>query len=214
MNVMAINGSPRKTWNTAMMLEKALEGARSKGAGTELIHLYDLVYRGCISCFACKAKGGEHYGACAMKDDLTSILKKAAEADAVILGSPIYFGNMTGEMRSFLERFLFQYLVYANPPRSLFPKKMKIGLIYTMNAPEAVMKDIGYDKFFATNEMIAKLLFGSSETICSYETLQFEDYSKVVFEMFDPSVRVTRRRDVFPQDLQKAFDMGVRFASA
>ena len=53
---MAFNGSPRKDWNTATLLNKALEGAASKGATTELIHLYDLNYKGCISCFACNAK--------------------------------------------------------------------------------------------------------------------------------------------------------------
>lgn len=214
MKVLAINGSPRKKWNTAMMLEKALEGAVSKGAETEIVHLYDLKYTGCISCFSCKKKDGKSYGKCAIKDELSPVLEKASEADAVILGSPIYFGNMTGEMRSFMERFMFQYLVYAMPPRTVCPRKIKIGLIYTMNAPEAVMKDVGYDKYFQSNEIMTKMLFGSSESICSYETLQFEDYSKVVFEMFDPSVRITRRKMVFPDDLEKAFDMGARFASA
>jgi multimeric flavodoxin WrbA len=56
--VMAFNGSPRKKWNTATLLEKALEGASSQGAETELIHLYDLDHKGCISCFACKTTGG------------------------------------------------------------------------------------------------------------------------------------------------------------
>ena len=61
MKVMAINGSPRKEWNTATLLEKALEGAASQGAETELIHLYDLSFKGCKSCFACKTRGGESY---------------------------------------------------------------------------------------------------------------------------------------------------------
>ncbi len=213
MKVLAINGSPRKKWNTAMMLEKALEGAASKGAETELIHLYDLTFTGCTSCFACKKKGGKSYGKCAVKDDLKSVLEKVENSDAIILGSPIYFGNTSGEMRSFMERLMFPYLVYAFPARSLFPKKISIGLIYTMNAPEAVMKDVGYDKFIASNEMITKMLFGASETLCSYETLQFQDYSKVVFEMFDPSTRVTRREQVFPKDMEMAFDMGARFAA-
>ncbi len=51
MKVIAINGSPRKRWNTATLLEKALEGAASQGAETELIHLYDIDFKGCTSCF-------------------------------------------------------------------------------------------------------------------------------------------------------------------
>jgi multimeric flavodoxin WrbA len=116
MKVIAINGSPRKKWNTATMLEKALEGAASEGAETEIIHLYDLNFKGCTSCFACKLKDGKSYGKCAMNDELTHVLAKLKDADAVILGSPIYLGNSTGEMRSFMERFIFPYLVYsANP---------------------------------------------------------------------------------------------------
>ena len=49
MKVIAINGSPRRNWNTATLLEKTLEGAASEGAETELIHLYDLDFKGCIS---------------------------------------------------------------------------------------------------------------------------------------------------------------------
>lgn len=140
MKVMAINGSPRTTWNTATMLAKALEGAASQGAETELIHLYDLNFKGCVSCFSCKTIDGPSYGRCAVEDDLAPILQKAAEADAFILGSPFYFGTVSGEMRSFMERLMFPYLAYAGPPRSLFPRKIKTGFIYTMNAPEEGMK--------------------------------------------------------------------------
>src|SRR5271169_3957054 len=112
MKIIAFNGSPRKKWNTATLLEKTLEGAASKGAETELIHLYDLNYKGCISCFACKTKGGKSYGRCAVEDDLTPILGKMEEIDALILGFPIYFGTITGEMKSFMERLLFPYLAY------------------------------------------------------------------------------------------------------
>ena len=109
MKVMAFNGSPRKKWNTATLLKKALEGAASRGAETELIHLYDLNYKGCISCFACKTKGGKSYGRCAVKDDLKPIFKKIEKADALIFGSPIYLGTVSGEMKSFMERLLFPY---------------------------------------------------------------------------------------------------------
>ena len=53
MKAIAINGSPRKKWNTAILLENALKGAESEGAETEIINLYDLDYKGCKSCFAC-----------------------------------------------------------------------------------------------------------------------------------------------------------------
>jgi len=119
MYIIAVNGSPRKDWNTATLLRKALEGAASRGARTELVHLYDLAYQGCRSCFACKTRGGKSYGACAVKDGLSPVLAATGEADALILGSPVYFGTVTGEMKSFLERLLFPVLTYTDPPGSV-----------------------------------------------------------------------------------------------
>lgn len=212
MKIYAINGSPRKKWNTAMLLEHALEGAASQGAETELIHLYDLDYKGCTSCFACKLKGGRSYGRCAMRDGLTPVLEKLGQADAFILGSPIYFGTVTGEMRSFMERLLFQYLEYKQPPSTVFDRTVPTAFIYTMNVSEEVMKEYLYPIHFEKNEYYLSRIFGQSETFCCYETLQFEDYDKVVFNYFDPEERKERRRTVFPDDCGKAFDLGARLA--
>lgn len=213
MNVLAVNGSPRKTWNTAILLNKALEGAASQGAATELIHLYDLNFKGCISCFACKLKGGKSYGKCAYKDDLTPVLEKIVSADAVILGSPIYFGNVTGEMRSFMERMAFQYLVYDENYSSLVEKKKAIGFIYTMNVNESIAKDWGYDRVLSATEKTFERLFGAAEALLVTDTYQFNDYSKYVAPKFDESAKAKRRQDEFPNDCVKAFDMGVRIAS-
>ncbi|UCH21682.1 MAG: flavodoxin family protein [Deltaproteobacteria bacterium] len=215
MKIIAFNGSPRKKWNTATLLEKALEGSASQGAETELIHLYDLNFQGCQSCFACKTKGGKSYGKCAIKDALTPILQTIEENDAIILGSPIYFGTVSGEMRSFMERLLFPYRPYADPrdPRqSLFPKKISTGFIYTMNATEEQMKEWGYDQHLRLNESYLRLIFGASDSLFSCDTYQFEDYSKVVADRFDPEKKAKRRKEEFPVDCEKAFAMGSRFA--
>ena len=71
MRAMAVNGSPRKKWNTATLLESALRGCEASGAKTELVHLYSHDYQGCTSCFGCKKIGGKSYGRCAMRDELT-----------------------------------------------------------------------------------------------------------------------------------------------
>jgi len=210
MKVIAFNGSPRKNWNTAMLLEKAIEGAKSQGAETELIHLYDLNYKGCISCFACKIKDGKSYGKCAVKDDLAQLFKKIEEADAVVFGSPIYLGNATGEMRSLLERLVFQYLTYTDPPGSLFPKQVKTGFIYTMGAPEEIMNQLGYNHCMNLISTFLIRIFGHSETLCSFDTMQFKDYSRYVAPRFDPLKKAKRRNEVFPLDCQKAFEMGIR----
>jgi len=215
MKVMAFNGSPRKTWNTATLLQKALEGAASKGAETKLVHLYDLKYTGCKSCFACKTKNGPSYGRCAAQDELTPLLKEVAAADAVILGSPLYFGAVTGEMKSFMERLLFPYLRYSLPPspESLFPRKIHTALIYTMNVTEQIMNERGYRSHIDLNEGFMRRMFGAAETLCCFDTYQFEDYSKMAAERYNAEDKAARRRQVFPQDCENAFAMGARFAS-
>jgi len=216
MKVFAFNGSPRKTWNTATLLQKALEGAASKGATTKLFHLYDLDYKGCKSCFGCKMKGGASYGRCSLKDDLTPILEEIRAVDAIILGSPVYFWGFSGEMKSFMERLMFpfyRYVAQDDPARSLSPKKIHVGCIFTMNAPEDRMKAAGFENQVATTEAFLKSLFGTAESIFSNETTQFEDLSKIDQTRINAEAKAARRREIFPLDCQRAFDMGSRFAT-
>jgi multimeric flavodoxin WrbA len=211
MKAMAFNGSPRKNWNTATLLEHALEGAASEGAETELIHLYDLAFKGCTSCFACKTKGGKSFGACAMRDELTPILDRVTEADALILGSPIYWGTATGVMRMFMERLLFPFMTYDAQDNVLFPRKIHTGLIYTMNVSEERLSQLGFDRTIQFDERVMGIYFGASETLLCTDTLQFDDYSKMAASRFDPEQKAQRRKEVFPRDCQKARDMGARF---
>lgn len=215
MKVLGFNGSPRKQWNTAKLLNKGLEGAASQGAETEIIHLYDLNFKGCLSCFACKTKGGKSYGKCAAKDDLAPFLKKIEEADAIILASPIYFGCVSGESRSFLERIMFPYLAYSNPIQTLFPRKTNVGFIYTMNATEELAIEIDYLKKIGPHERTLKMLFGGNvEKLYSFDTYQFKDYSKVVSDCFNPEMKAKRHEEVFPNDLKQAFELGAGLATA
>jgi multimeric flavodoxin WrbA len=208
----AINGSPRKSWNTATLLEHALKGALSAGAKTELVHLYDLEYKGCTSCFSCKLKGGKSYGKCAMKDDLTPVLERIAGADAFILGSPVYIGTATGEMRSFLERLIFPYLVYDRERSTLFLKKIPTAFIHTMGADESSAKAMGFDGPIRLMELVLGRIFGSSETLVATDTLQFDDYAKYVSPGHNPAEKARRHREVFPEDCRKAFELGIRMA--
>ena len=212
MKVIAINGSPRKNWNTDTLLKKALDGAASAGAETEMVYLYDLKFRGCVSCLACKLKKEPRPNRCVLRDDLTAVLDKVHEADAVILGSPIYFSEVTGEMRSFFERFLFQYLNYDDYTEPLSPKK-RTGLIFTMNCPESRFEETGYPVIFQRYESWMKLFFGHCETLLSTDTLQAKDYSRYHLGLWDADAKRQRHETVFPQDCQKAYELGVKLAS-
>lgn len=212
MNVIAVNGSPRKTWNTATLLNHALEGAKSVGAETELVHLYDLNFKGCISCFSCKKKGSKNNGICSMKDELSDYLNKMAKCDVLFLGSPIYIGAITGVMHSFLERLFFASLAYDSGHSSIFPGKVSSCFFYTLGAPEERAISQNYNAIFKLFEARLKSFHGTSEYLVSYNTYQFDDYSKYDAPMFDEKAKAKYKADHFQLECKKAFDIGARLA--
>lgn len=210
MKIIAINGSPRKKQNTATLINMALEGAASNGAETELVHLYDYNYKGCESCFACKLIDGMSYGQCGINDEISPILRRIKDTDAIIMGSPFYLGSITGEMRSFMERLIFPYLVYDESYSSLFPKKISIGLIYTFGANEMALAQTKWIEQIRYNEFLVNRIFGNSESLLVTDTFQFDDYSNYVATAFNASEKAKRKREVFPEDCKKAFELGKR----
>ena len=211
--IYAINGSPRKNGNTAQLLQKALDGAVSVGAEIKLIQLADLNFSGCRSCFACKRLQNPTPG-CALKDDLSEILKELLQADGIIMGSPIYFGAETGLYRNFLERLFFPMLRYTNPPSTRAEKRIDFGFIYTMNVPENVMGEYGYREYLESTNKFPHLVFGSENVFTLYacDTHQFDDYSKYECSLFDAGHKAEIRKTQFPADLAKAFEMGKTIA--
>ena len=83
----------------------------------------------------------------------------------------------------------------------------------TMNATEELMEKFGFSQQPALNRGVLKMIFGASELLLSFDTYQFEDYSKMVADRFDPEKKAMRRKEVFPKDCEKAYEMGVRFAN-
>jgi putative NADPH-quinone reductase len=99
MKVLAVVGTKRKKGLVSRMCEKILEGANENGHETEIINLYDYNINYCIGCWACAKKGK-----CIYEDDFESIFKKIEESDVIILGSPCYWGDVSGIMKNFFDR--------------------------------------------------------------------------------------------------------------
>jgi len=99
MKVLGINGSHRRESNSGLMLAKALEVCESKGFEVEQVDLFDKDLRYCTVCNRCAKKYG-----CSQDDDVMEILGKMAEADAIIVASPTYFGGVSGRLRTLFER--------------------------------------------------------------------------------------------------------------
>ena len=210
-----LNGSPRKNFNTAKLLKEAQQGAESAGAQTKYYDLYDYNFHGCKSCFACQRKGSTTEGICALKDDLRPILEQCLNADAIIIGTPVYFSYPTGVFRCFMERFLFANHTYMvdhenGGLKRRLEKIIPTGVIFTMNCPESMAKNINYDILLNENVNTFKHILGYAEGLYSYDTKQFADYSKYNCDLFDEEHKTLVNQTQFPHDLEKAFDLGKR----
>ncbi len=102
MRVIGVSGSPRENGNTDIIVKAALEGARLAGASVEFIGLSGKRIEGCRACTQC----GEG-GVCSINDDMQGLYPKLTEADAIIVGSPIYFGMITAQAKAFIDRTYF-----------------------------------------------------------------------------------------------------------
>ncbi len=100
MRILAIAGSPRRGGNTDLLLEQAIAGANSVGAELERIVLSRLKIAPCIECNRCFKTGR-----CAVQDDFQQLYDKVLEADAIMLASPIFFMNVSGQTKAFIDRF-------------------------------------------------------------------------------------------------------------
>lgn len=218
MKVIGINGSPRKGWNTETLVKKALEGAASEGAETELIQLYAEPLKGCLECFACKRKGNKTGGLCAIRDNMRPLLEKVLEADAIVLGSPNYFGYPSGMIRSFLERFLYPLTSYeigenGKQIRILGNRIIPAGMIFTMNANDYFYGTMNYESTLGSTTRTLEYLLGYAEQYNSLDTLQFKDYSAMDANMFDTDSKQRQHETQFPVDEQKCFEMGLRLVA-
>jgi multimeric flavodoxin WrbA len=102
MKVVAFNGSPRKEGNTVQALEVVLAELRNTNIETELVHIAGQGLRGCIACYKCMERKD---GACAITSDLLNeYVRKMRDADGIIIGSPVYFSNVTADVKAFIDR--------------------------------------------------------------------------------------------------------------
>ena len=207
---MIIDGGPRKTFNTASMLQKFAEGAStiSYEIGVKTVRLYELDYKGCMSCMACKVKGKASQ-VCKFRDALTPVLEEIAQADELVLGSPIYFGDVTGQMRTFLERLAFPWLSY-NDYSLTAPKRMPVVLVETMNG----LPDRNNSNGYGSMEHCIAAALGQPERLVAYNTYQVKIYGNYELGGFSEEAKRQYRDEHWHEDLQKAFEAGKRMAES
>jgi len=100
MKVIGVSGSPRKKGNTEFLIQLALDEIRKEGIDTEIITLANKTINPCNACMACKKDKNR----CVIEDDFEPMFLKMREADGLILGTPVYFGSATPNIKSFMDR--------------------------------------------------------------------------------------------------------------
>ena len=202
--VVVVNAGPRKGWNTDSLLREAARGAEENGAEIVRFDLFSLErYTGCISCFGCKKE--KFKGHCMCKDGLTPVLDAIREADGLIIGSPNYLSNMTASFRALYERLVFQNLTYNRENPCCNEHKIPVLLIMTSNAP-----DTAYTDLLESYRRTLDAFVGPAEVLVSGDTLQLKDYGSMdwPWSMFNPEAKKERHVTVFPQECQKAYELG------
>lgn len=205
MKIYVFNGSPRKKCNTAQMLSAFVSGIKAAApeADVEYIDLYDYTYKGCISCFSCQRKENRDRLRCQVKDCMYELLDGAFHADGLVFGSPIYFFDITAQMRAFLER-----LMYPGDSDKVIPT----AFVYTMNAPEEIKELLNFEGALSTSKRFLESTFRQApECVYSYNTYQYNDNEAFVdgFRMYGANEEKKERNKVqFPMDLQNAHNAG------
>ena len=146
MKVVAFNGSARKDGNTAGLIKYVLEELKIEGIETELIQLGGFPVQGCTACRQCFANKNKK---CAINDRTNGYIQKMIEADGIILGTPVYFANMTPEMKALIDRA--GYVAKAN--NDMFKKKVGCAVVAVRRAGSVYTFD-GINHFFFISQMI------------------------------------------------------------
>ncbi len=131
MNILVINGSPKKKGLTSRMLEIMQNEAVSAGNAVDVVYAHDLVVKPCLGCMVCRTKGK-----CVLpEDDSVRLLEKIKEADAVIIGAPCYWGNIPGQLKLVFDRMVYGMMRETDRfPEPLMPGK-KCILVSTCTTP-------------------------------------------------------------------------------
>ncbi len=129
MKIIGIDGSPRKDGNTEKLLRKVLAGAEEAGGKAQFLKLADLTINYCRGCGTCRATGE-----CVMQDDMDRVVESIQHSDVIVLGSPIYAWQVSGNTKVFMDR-LCRLLTPNYESRLNGPKK--IAFVYTQGNPDA-----------------------------------------------------------------------------
>ena len=137
MDLVYISGSPRKRGNSNALAQCFLDRCREHGADVTSYYLNDLSYGGCQACDNCKIVADK----CTLDDDLSPVLDHVFVADLVVLASPVYYGDVSAQLKGFIDRTYSylkpRYIAEKFPNRLAQPKTLVFILVQGHRDPEA-----------------------------------------------------------------------------
>lgn len=142
MKVIGIIASPRKEGNTAWIINKILEGAKEEGAETQSWYFSDLDIKPCQGCLCCHSKGAR---GCVINDDMQKLYVAIDDADAIVLGSPIYMGQMSAQAKIITDRLFAQISPRFSPHYKEKATKKKLILVFTQGNPDSSMFQLYFE---------------------------------------------------------------------
>lgn len=147
MKIVSLLGSPRTSGNSATIANHLIKAAEGLGAETTTFELNRLNYRGCQACGACKTGSEE----CVLNDDLRVVLEAVQAADAVVLATPVYYGDVTAQLKGFIDR-TYSFLVpdyITNPKPSRLSSKKLVFVLVQGHPDEKLFADVfpRYEQF-------------------------------------------------------------------
>jgi multimeric flavodoxin WrbA len=142
MKIIGIIASPQKEGNTAWVINKILEGAKEQGAETRSWYFSDHDIKPCRGCLCCHKEGNL---GCIIKDDMQELYGVIEHADALILGSPVYMGQMSAQAKTVTDRLFAQISPRFSPYYKEKVTKKKLILVFTQGNPDPGMFQVYFD---------------------------------------------------------------------
>ncbi|MBV7275837.1 flavodoxin family protein [Clostridium sp. PL3] len=176
MKVMAFVGSGRKEGNTSKIVGAICDGIKENGHDVEIYNLSELDNKGCRACGLCQANKVEY---CSINDKMTELLPKIADADCIIVGTPVYMLQVSGHTKQFLDR-MFTFFIESNNTTRILPGKKYITVTCS-GAPAEAFKNVteylniifgGYSKMVNAGNIIAGNLGDKDDILSQQEILK------------------------------------------
>ena len=157
MKIIGFIASPRKEGNTAWVVNKILEGAKEKGADIQAWNSCELDIKPCKGCLSCT-----QLDRCVINDDMQKLYNALSQSDALVLGSPVYMGQMSAQAKIFTDRLFAQITPRFSPRFKEGKSGKKLILAFTQGNPDPGMFQVYYDY---TRKMFQLLEFNVNEVV-------------------------------------------------